>query len=337
MPFLQYAYIQTGSDFFNWTVLAAVLLIQIVFGLVTPGQSHTPPYLWWFAQSLTKALAAKLDRKNRGESALFIRGALSLGFLLIVAVSTVRLSDILQTRMDFGWFVIPALVWGSINVTVPWRALRNMIGAKDLKSLSKQANGLSDLTGVRFKSSDPHTVARTAILFACVSFVRYVVAPVMIFGFFGVPFLVLYVFVAAGVGSDFVGVEGKHNYSKLRRLVVTLVEFIPARIAAFYIYLSSILTPTGHPKACLENMFDGSQSFKGASLSFAIKSFAGAAGVSLGGGLTFKDGGKISRPWVGHKSATAKAEIADIKRAFVLHVFACVFVLLTLLFMIVGI
>ena len=335
MPFAQLQFLETQSQFFYLTVLSAVFLVQIILGVLMPGTARRAPYMWWFAQRLISVLQLKLDRPNRSKRALYIRGALSITFLIIVAISVNRFGEIISETVPYGWAIVPVLLWGCFNIVTPWRMMRFMMRLKTLAELKKHADVMSNLTGLTFKSKDSHALARAVVLYAGYSFVRFCVGPALFFGFFGLSGVLVYVFVTSGTYDMRFGAKPQRAFLKPAYLLQMVLDVIPARLAAVYIYLSSILTPTAHPKYCLEVVFDHTQRFSGANFSSLFKAFAGAVGASLGGGFSYQNGDKMTLPWIGHKTASAKIGLAEIKRAFVLYVFACVFLFLTFLLLLV--
>jgi|GEM_PF-981787 adenosylcobinamide-phosphate synthase len=331
MPFSHMQFIETQSLFFYVSVLTAVLIAQFVLGVLLPGQSHRPPLVWWFAQRLMDALGQKLNRSNRSPKALFVRGFLTLGFMLIVGWSMAVLVRNITILLPYGWLGIIVLVWGSVNIITVWRMLRGVTAVENLDDLPRKAGALADLTGLNLKTSDPHTVARAALLYTCRSLSIYVVGPVLALVSFGLVGLMLYVFtLSTGREIDF-GIRPKSFFFKPFYMLQALFDLIPSRITAALICLAAIITPTAHPRQALHVVFDGSQHFPGLNFGAPLKAFAGAVGASLGGGLNYQSGAQVVYPWIGHENATARATLADVKRGFVLHIYVTVFVILALL------
>lgn len=333
MSFAQIPYIEIHTPFFYISVLLLVLIGQFLLGVLLPGQSHRPPWVWWFAQNLTEALRQKLDRPNRTKNALRVRGGISLAFILLVAWGIATLSFRISESVPYGWISMLLLVWGSVNIMTVWRLLRGITAIEDLKTLprNKKTDALSDLTGLVLKTSDPHTVARAALLYTCRALSLFVVGTVMAFALFGPVGLMFYVFImSTGREMDF-GKRPRSAFFLPLYMFQVVVDFIPARITALLIYVAAIITPTARPGQSLQVVFDGSQRFPGLNFSVPIKAFAGATGASLGGGLNYQSGDQVVYPWIGHETATAKASLAEVKRGFVLHIYATVFVILALL------
>lgn len=329
MSFSFAPFIDIDSSFFRLSLLAVVLVFQIILGVILPGQSHKPPHVHWFAQSLLAALSSKLNRPNRSKGSLKIRGLLAFIFMTVVGWSVGRMAEIISLTVSYGWVIVPFLVWGCVNVIVPWRMMRGLIAQDSPQAVLKHSKALSDLTHISFKGQDGHTAARAGVMYMAYSFLRFLATPVLFYAFFGIIGLMAYVFVSASVkGMDY------YLYNPFFRLFVlmeNLMDFIPARLSAAVLYFSAYITPTARPQKSLVTVFDGAQKFPGISLGTVFKSYAGACDTSLGGAVVYKDGSKVLLNWLGAKNASAKAGVAELKRAFLLHVYGSVLILLILL------
>lgn len=335
MDFSFSPFLDVDTYFFRQSVLAVVLFLQIILGMVLPGQGHTQPHTVWFSQKLLASLSHKLNRAGRSKGALKTRGLLAFLFVLLVAWGLARLSIIAAYQIPYGWLVSVLIVWGAVNILVPWRALRVLINAPDLKSLPRLNAGLKDLTDLEFSKTDPHTTARGAIEYAGFTSLKFLVAPVFFYLFFGIYGLMFYVFITFPPHGIEFGHQRSQVFFRLFQAGQNVFDFVPARITAFVMYLAAILTPTAHPGLLFNTVFDGAQKWPGIAYGSVVKAIAGAVNVSLGGGLIYRDSDKIIYPWVGPKEASAKAVLADIKRAFVLMVFMTVLIFLALLITIV--
>lgn len=329
MPFSFAPFIEIDTEFFRLSVLAVIMVFQIILGVLLPGQSHRPPHTHWFAQSLLAALSDKLNRPNRSKGSLKVRGFLSFMFMLLVAWSIARMATVLALNVQFGWLIMPFLVWGAVNVIVPWRMMRGLIAQKTPDDLLKNSAALSDLTGLSFKGQDGHTVARASVFYGAFSLLRYMVAPMLFYAVFGIMGLMLYVFASVSFRKFDVYLYGP--FARLFVVSENLLDFVPARLTAMILYFAAFITPTGHPQKSLHCVYDGAQKFPGLSLGTVFKSYAGACDVSLGGAIVYKDSAKILLPWIGPNGASAQAGIAEVKRGFLLHVYATIFVLLGIL------
>ncbi len=331
MPFSFAPYLDFESSFFKLSLLALILVLQIILGIILPGQSHKPPHMHWFAQRLLAALSQKLNRPNRSKGSLKIRGLLSFLFMALVAWSIARMAEVLAYSVEYGWALIVFLVWGTVNIMVPWRAMRGLIAQKTPYEILRKADALSDLTGFSFKEQDGHTVARAGVFYAGYSMLRYLVAPVLFYYFLGLMGMMFYLFLSASEKP--LDVYLVTPFTRFFALFENILDFIPARLSCFVLYIAAFITPTAHPQQMLKMIFDGGQKFPGLSLSVIFKGFTGAVHTSLGGAVVYQSGQKILLPWIGPKAASAQAGVAEIKRAFLLHIYCTVLVLLLILAM----
>ena len=331
MDFSFAPFLDVDTLFFRQSVLAFVLFLQMILGMVLPGQGHAPPHTIWFSQRLLASLSQKLNRPGRSKGALRMRGFLSFLFILLVAWGLARLTIVAAYNIPYGWLISVFIVWGAVNVLVPWRSLRVLINAKNLKALPSLRQGLSDLTDLQFSKSDPHTVARGSIEFTAFTALKFLAAPVLFYMIFGIYGLLLYTFLSFPPHGVEFGHQRQDVFFRWFYAAQNLLDLIPARLTAAVMYVAALLTPTAHPQYLARTVFDGAQKWPGMAYGTLMKAMAGAVNVSLGGGVVYRDGQKILYPWVGPKDASAKAVLADIKRAFVLHVFMTVLIFLGLL------
>ena len=331
MPFTFEPFIEVSGVFFQASLVSVILLLQFILGVALPGQSHRPPFVWWFAGRMGQILKGKLDRPGRGERSLFIRGILALVFMTMVAWGLATLGRAAALTLPYGWCVIVILVWGSINLTVPWRLLRGLAAVPDLNKLPQNTAALSDLTNMDFSKADAHTIARGALMYTAWALCRYMVAPVMAYILFGSMGLMIYVFAFSPVCDIDFGARPRQRFLRPFYLVQSIFDFIPARITAAVIYIAAILTPTAHPAYCLNVVFDGAQKFPGVNFGTVLKAFSGAVNVSLGGGVLYRDGLRLVYPWFGPAEASAKADVTDIKRGFGIHIYSFALVFLGVL------
>ncbi len=335
MDFALAPFLDIDTVFFRQSVLAVVIFLQVVLGMILPGQGHTPPHTVWFAQKLYASLSHKLNRPGRSNGTLKVRGIIAVAFLVFVAWGLARLSIITAYALPYGWLLSVFIVWGAVNVIVPWRVLRGMMNVQSLDKVKASAKALADLTDLKLSAQDNHTIARSAVEYAGFSFLKFLVAPALFYLVFGVYGLMAYTFLAMPMHGISFGHRRHPAFYMLMDGIQTLVDYIPARLAAFVLFLSAILTPTARPASLMHVAFDGAQKWPGAIYGVIVKSMAGANNISLGGGLKYRDGTKILYPWVGPKDATAKAGLDDIKRSFVLHVIGTIIIFLGLLISIV--
>jgi adenosylcobinamide-phosphate synthase len=100
----------------------------------------------------------------------------------------------------------------------------------------------------------------------------------------------------------------------------TAANFIPARLSAVILALAAACVPRGHPLAALVTAARDGHKHRSVNAGYPEAAAAGALDLALGGPRRY-GGETIDDPWLG--DGRAQASIADIRRALLLYVAAC--------------
>jgi adenosylcobinamide-phosphate synthase len=307
----------------------AALVADIALRLLLPAiRDRFDPLLGMPARWAMR-LSEKLDRAGRGASVKTTRSLITLFVLTLIALL-------------IGWGVheaapffalLPPVCWFlCLRVTFPWSAAADLFRASDKNKL-EAAKGAAVLQRRRIvpvvpvANPDQHGVIRMVIESTAVSLHRGALTP-LLWGCAAVlanlpywPVVILIVFLqeairvivtASAIGQPFVAPF---------ELAETIINFVPARVAAVFIMLAALVTPGARPIAALRDMFGQSHRHWAINSGWPLAAFAGALHVALPGGLT-RNG------WVGPKTASARTTIADLKRAVWLHATAVLLIVL---------
>ena len=303
--------------------LSAILLATIadvLLRLVPQARDRIMPLLGLPA-ALAEKLNRKLNRNQRSRDSRFNRGIISLIFMALFGVI---LGYVLQFIAHRHISLEPVFWFLCFQLTFPWTA-----GAELRKALSrpeKQAitGGLTVLQRrqvsvlVPTPNPDRHGIARMMIEATAASLHRGWLSPVL-WGLaakmIGLPPVMVAVVIVTLLEAERVLVtqetKGSH-FVVIFELIEAIINFIPARIAAFLLALGAFFTPGAKPFTALRAMFVQSAAHRAVNSGWPVAAVAGALNIAL-------PGGKKRNLWVGAKDATAKAEPKDISRVIFLH------------------
>lgn len=303
--------------------LSAILLAtiaDILLRLLPQARDRLMPLLG-LPSGLAQSLNRKLNRNQRSQDSRFNRGIISFVFMLSFGLI---LGLILQIIANRHITLEPVIWFLCFQLTFPWTASAEL--RKVLTKPEKQAinGGLAVLdrrqVSVMVPSLNPdkHGIARMLVEATAASLHRGWLSPI-IWGLaakmLGWPPLLVAVTVVTLLEAERVLVtqqsKGSH-FVVIFELIESIINFIPARIAALLWALGAFFTPGAKPFTALRAMFVQSAAHRAVNSGWPVAAVAGALNIAL-------PGGKKRNLWVGAKNATAKAEPKDISRVIFLH------------------
>lgn len=308
-------------------LLSAVLLalvMDVLLRLLAGVRDHVDPLLG-IPSGMANWLQRKLNRVERSRVVLLARGRIALMAMVVLGVVLGWLSYGLG--MQFQW--MGALIWFSCyRLTFGWTASVELLKIANLSDKEFVSKGLAVLqrrrvTGVSLPARpDRHAVIRAMIEAMALSLHRGWLSAVlwaMAGVYAGIPPLVMVVAVTCLLeGERIVTNEAGYaaGFAQAFEVIETVINFVPARIAALFWVLGAVFTPGARPLTALRAMFVHSSTHRALNDGWPMAAVAGALGVALHGG---KKGTKDASAWVGPKNATAKAGKNDLKRILWLH------------------
>jgi adenosylcobinamide-phosphate synthase len=271
--------------------------------------------------ALGRWLGRRLDRPQRSERTLFVRGALAALVIVGLAGGVGWLLDRLAQHTQFGaafevLVMVTALAQRRVftEAQAPQRALARTPGT--LASARKAAARLL-APGWDANALDAHGVARIAVEATAVGFAERVVGPVFWCICFGLPGMLASTAVTAVAKRT--PEESRYAHAMLR--LDDALQYVPARIAAFMLAFAALFVPAAHPIAALGTMFREGGKHPTLNRGWPIAAAAGALGLALSGPRRAADGRTVGAAWIG--AGRARAERNDVRRALFLHAVAC--------------
>jgi len=171
------------------------------------------------------------------------------------------------------------------------------------------------------QSLDAHGIARAAIESLAENFADAVVAPVFWYVLLGLPGMLAYK--AANTLDSMIGYRNERYlaFGWASARLDDAMNLVPARLAGLIIAGAALFAPRGRPFAALATMVRDSRHHRSPNSGRPEAAMAGALGLALGGPRRYP-GVVVDEPWMGRGSA--KATVADIRRALVVFIAACV-------------
>ncbi|HYG89786.1 MAG TPA: CobD/CbiB family cobalamin biosynthesis protein [Azospirillum sp.] len=258
-----------------------------------------------------EALDRRLNRPERGDTTLMVRGALVVLFLLFVAMALGFAVEWAGGK-ERGWVVELLAVLACVRGRAAWMRVRAVRRALDGQGLPAARMEVAEMTRRHIHALDEHGVARTAIEHAAKAFDRKLVAPAFWYLLLGVPGMLAWSLIdGANRALGHTGVRHERFGHTAARLDDAL-NAIPARLAGVLLALASPFLGSASVGGAFTAIGRDAGKHPSFNMGWPVAATAGALDLALVG--PHKDGGvTIAEPWIGRGRARASA--ADIGRA----------------------
>ena len=155
-----------------WRVVlvSIIITVQLVAGFILAPRFSRRPFISAFATRLKAALALKLDRPERGEGSLKVRGTIAVIFFLVVGWSVATLLDAAVNAMPYGWVLQALIVMEAIGAAHILRFQRVGVRAKSVSEFSKGLDRFAAASGFDLAKKDHHSNARLVVMYQLYAF-----------------------------------------------------------------------------------------------------------------------------------------------------------------------
>ncbi len=267
---------------------------------------------------------ARLDRRlNRAELSAGDR----FGRGLFVAILVPMAAALAGAALSFVGHTLPHAWMVEVFITATLLAqrglfehVRDVARALEKGGLEAGRYAVSRIVGRDPLSLDAHGVARAAIESLAENFSDAVVAPVFWYVLLGLPGLMAYK--AVNTLDSMIGYRNDkyRAFGCASARLDDALNWVPARLSGVILAVAACFAPKGRPLAALRTMITDSRHHRSPNSGWPEAAMAGALDLALGGPRLYP-GLKVDEPWMGQ--GRAKATIADMDRALVLFVAAC--------------
>lgn len=294
-----------------YAIIGIVILQIAMMGLYYLLKRPYPamPYIERICRPFAVFLNDKLNRDNRSDYALIIRGLIVV-FLMAVAIFVLGIGlEYLSVMAGIGAWMDPVLL---VFILSPVAAIR--LGYQ--LSFEKPSEGIylqaSRALNQNIIHADIYGHRRSAFRLMALGLGEWCVAPLFFYLLGGVP--LAYVYVALSLFCRVTG-HGKASRSFLSVILPIwhIAAIIPNLIAVIKMAVASLFAVGGRPFAtpkALQYIYSD-QCIEAA--------YAYSQNVVLGGAEQDRSGDGVKRPWIGPERATAKLSHQDVLRGCVLH------------------
>lgn len=319
----------SNADMVGAEILLMAIAISAGLGILFKG----PPVLFTFIAKIATVFYTKLNRAERSEKARRIRGGIT--FIIFMSAAFFLTGFLLRliptdTALPLHLWAEAFIIGASLGTSGIWFASRKALDVLDdpvtrrsqsqfLKALSKD--------DLHTDHHDMHELARKVMHFQAIALMRYLIMPAIIYGFFGLPALVMLVTLNALDYACAYKSEHARAFAKPIALIDGVLYFILARLTLFVMYLASILVPYASNKKIGQALNNRAQTKHKSNASLVLSAFAGAMNVTLGGPST-QEGTSTNMPWLGPDESSARVSLKDIARGSGFHLYCTVCVVL---------
>jgi adenosylcobinamide-phosphate synthase len=262
----------------------------------------------------------RLNRDGRSFRNRLVRGALVTLLIAGAAYGIGYGLEWMLRRIPYGWIGETAVLIVMLAQRSLFEHVRAVMRALRSGRLERAQSAVGRIVGRDVTVLDDHGVARAAIESLAENFSDAVVAPVFWYLLLGLPGVLA--FKAVSTMDSMIGhMTPRHcAFGRVAARLDTGANFIPARFSAVIIALAAACIPGGRPLAAVMTAARDGHRHRSVNAGYPEAAAAGALNLALGGPRRY-GGEVIEDSWLG--DGRAQATIADIRRALLLYVVAC--------------
>ncbi len=269
---------------------------------------------------LIAALERRLNRETRNDATRAARGALVVGFIVVLAVAAGWGVLLLTRSVAAGWLIELFLV----TVLLAQRSLYDHVAlvasGLDRGGIAGGREAVRHIVGRDPQSLDEHGVARAAVESLFENFADGVVAPAFWYVVAGLPGL----FAAKAVNTldSMIGHRSPRYlaFGRAAARLDTAMNYVPARLAGVIVGIAAAFAPTASPFPAFRVMFRDARKHRSVNAGWPEGAAAGALNLALAGPRRY-GAEMVNDPWIG--TGRARVDSDDIRRALFLFVVAC--------------
>jgi adenosylcobinamide-phosphate synthase len=267
------------------------------------------------------ALDRRLNRPERGERALRVRGLLLAAGVTLGAAGVGAIIAFLARAIPHAWLAEVFLAATLLAQRGLFQHVDDVARALEDGGLEAGRYAVSRIVGRDPQSLDAHGVARAAIESLAENFADAVVAPVFWYLLLGLPGMLAYK--AVNTLDSMVGYRNDkyRAFGMASARLDDLMNLVPARLAGLMLTLAAPFVPRGRPLRALGTMVADARHHRSPNSGWPEAAAAGALDLALGGPRKYP-GLVVDEKWIGR--GRARATVADIDRALHLFTVACV-------------
>ncbi len=275
-------------------------------------------------------LETRLNRSYRPDSDRLIRGTI-LCLALCLGTGALGLAIHVLACVSLPFLILEIfLIYALIAQRSLFDHVRMVADALETGGIVAGRDAVSRIVGRDVTHLDENAVARAAIESCAENFSDGIVAPLFWALLFGLPGLMIYKTV--NTLDSMIGHRSARYlyFGRFSARFDDVLNWIPARLSAFFIICAAFLTRKDNPRQALLTVRRDASRHPSPNSGWPEAAMAGALDLSLGGPRSYGSG-PVEGHWIG--TGRTEAQISDIRRALKLYSVAC---LLNALFVLAG-
>jgi adenosylcobinamide-phosphate synthase len=299
-----------------------VLLVALALEAVLPlsGVWRRLPHPVAVLGNVIDIFDRRLNRDGRSFRNRMARGAM-VAFLIAGAAYGIGYGlEWLLRGVPYGWIGETAILIVMLAQRSLFEHVLAVMRALGSGRLERAQSAVGRIVGRDVTVLDDHGVARAAIESLAENFSDAVVAPVFWYLLLGLPGVLA--FKAISTMDSMIGhMTPRHRaFGRVAARLDTAANFFPARLSAVIVALAAACVPRGHPLTALVTAARDGHRHRSVNAGYPEAAAAGALDLALGGPRRY-GGETVEDAWLG--DGRARATVADIRRALLLYVAAC--------------
>ena len=291
-------------------VLVAIAMVAnvLLFGWPTIQQLFGIDGLLNWLKRKMGVIERKFNRPNRSKSTRVTRGFLYVFFWLGVLYATyLAYQNTVAQDAILASYVELALLTLLLPISHIWARTQGVYHAVKRGNHGRASELARHFWRRSGRPQDDHGILREAIEYLAIGYSRMIAAPMFGYLCFGLLGLLLVPMVA--LMDEHVGYRSKQYdaFGSWTARLHTIIQFVPARITAFFLMVVSVFVPKANPWRVLACVARERGKVKSLNSGWPMAAYAGALDVSIGGPRLIVDA-KVSDGWVGPGSAKVQPE-----------------------------
>lgn len=313
---------------------AADRMIVLVLALCLDALIGDPPALYAVLPHpvalIGRAIAVfdrRLNRETRSAGARRARGVITLIVLSLAALGIGLALSLLAAASRRGWILETVVVAILVAQRSLYDHVLQVVLALQRGGVTAGRAAVSRIVGRDPETLDGFGVARAGIESLAENFGDGVVGPIFFYAVAGLPGILLYKTV--NTLDSMIGHRSPRYlaFGWASARFDDLLNLIPARLAGLLIALAATFVSRGRPVAALRTMLRDARKHRSPNAGWPEAAMAGALDLALAGPRRYGDL-VVDDPWLG--DGRARATPADMRRALMVFVVACLIQLLIL-------
>ncbi len=306
-------YIHTLTE--RQLMLVLALLVSVI--LFVPALTHHLNKPARFLTRFSLLLESKLNRSRRNAATRVYRGIVLLGFMLALTIGVALLCQMaVRGWPPLAYAEIILLAW-LIPARPLWNDTRTLSHALKKRDTKQAILAAKPIARRHDRQLDDHTLARLGIEYLAENFADKIVSPVCWYLLLGLPGIMALRMI--NMLDGLIGHRSKRYiaFGWATAKLDDLLQWLPARLSAFYLCLAAFFVPRSKPLAGLRTALAQAHKTASPNSGWPIATTAGALHVTLGGPREVGEG-VVPDAWIG--KGTVKASPRDLSRAQWLYV-----------------